>query len=485
MFLFNLFRLSAVLIILVTIKLSLTQEDVGTETTDAPSTTICSLCSCADGVVNCASLNVTSLFEIPDWDALKDFNPITVNLSLNPITAVTRISKLPIQVLNLSYCEISSLEDGSFLYLEDLMVLDLSNNKISTAAINRKVFVGPLTGGGPEDFKRMQSLNLANNDLHTLPQDIFMFMPTLTSLDLSGNPLAYIDQVTMGSISDLKNLRELRLSGCDLETLPDGLLRRQRKLRHLDLSNNRFTTIPLVLREAPNLVYLNLDRIPMQTLEANTALSNLTKLQELSMSRLSRLQNISAGALAGLSDLTILRLNYNPRLTNLNPDFMVWKNEDDEEMWPNIKELYLNNNNLSGIDSGLLDSWKDLVTGDFSTNPYNCDCNNQWMVDVLVPVLSGMPTNATINSMVCKKPSDLRGLTFAQLYNTSKILVCPESESISDLPMVSNMAIILGIMIGIVVTFPIVLVLVLLWRKGYFSKMRGTKYHSDDENEDL
>lgn len=65
----------------------------------------------------------------------------------------------------------------------------------------------------------------------------------------------------------------------------------------------------------------------------------MTKLQELNLSRLSRLQNISAGALSGLADLEILRLNYNPRLTNLDPDFLVWTNEDDEELWPNLKEV--------------------------------------------------------------------------------------------------------------------------------------------------
>ncbi|KAJ8706281.1 hypothetical protein PYW08_010907 [Mythimna loreyi] len=482
----KLVSLSAVLIFLVTIKFSLTQIEIVTDTTtteEEVSTIICSTCSCADRAVNCANLNITALFELPDWDGLRDFKPIKVNLTQNPITAVTRISKLPIQELNLSNCEIQTLEDGSFLYLEDLSILDLSGNKITTSAINRKVFGGLLGIDGPRDFTKLQYLSLANNDLHTLTQDIFLFMPFLLTLDLSGNPLAFIDQVTMGAISDLKNLRELRLSGCELDTLPEGLLRRHRKLRRLDLSNNRFTTIPSVLREAPNLVYLNLDKISVQSLDASTPLSNMTKLQELSLSRLSRLQNISAGALSGLQDLVILRLNYNPRLTNLHPDFLVWMNEDDEELWPDLKELYLNNNNLSVLDSGIIDGWNDLETGDFSNNPYNCDCKNQWVVDVLVPLLVNTPANATVNNMVCKKPPDVRGLTFAQLNNASRSLVCQEVETITELP-ISNMAIILGIMIGIVVTFPIVLVLVLLWRKGFFTKCRNRKnYDSDDEHE--
>ncbi|KAF9408729.1 hypothetical protein HW555_011675 [Spodoptera exigua] len=393
---------SAFFVLLFGVKISVTQVDVGTETTSPEplSTAICTTCSCADGVVNCMNLNLTVFFEIPDWDGLRDFQPLSVNLSQNPITHVTRISKLPIRELNLSNCDIQTLEDGSFVYLEDLAVLDLSNNKISTSAINKKVFAGPLGLIGPVNFKNMQYLSLANNDLHSLAQDLFLFMPDLLHLDLSDNPLAFIDQVTMGAISDLKYLKELKLSNCELETLPDGLLRRQRKLRRLDISNNRFTTIPSVLKEAPSLTYLNLDRTPIQTLDSNTALCNLTKLQELSLSRLSRLQNVSAGALAGLGDLTILRMNYNPRLTNLDPDFLVSKNEDDEEVWPNLSELYLNNNNLSSIDSAIIDNWKELVAADFSTNPYVCDCKNQWVVDVLVPLLITMSANSSINNMV-------------------------------------------------------------------------------------
>lgn len=68
-------------------------------------------------------------------------------------------------------------------------------------------------------------------------------------------------------------------------------------------------------------------------------LSKLTSLKELQICRMSRLQNITAGALGGLTNLEILRMNYNPRLTNLSPDFLVWQDEDDEEQYPIIKEV--------------------------------------------------------------------------------------------------------------------------------------------------
>ncbi|XP_026739840.1 leucine-rich repeat neuronal protein 2-like [Trichoplusia ni] len=482
------FKFSVILVLLVCFKCCWTQidEDLVSTTPGIENDVICTQCDCTDNLVNCSDQNITALFQDGDWDTLQDVIPLTVDLSFNKISKIYRFPILPIQVLNLSNCEIFSLEDGSFVNLHNLTALDLTRNKISTSAISKRTFFAiPNPTKRTLEFKMMRHLSLAYNDLHTLPQDIFIFMSGLTYLDLSGNPLAYIDQVTMGAISELKNMRELRLSGCELENLPEGFLRRHRKIQRLDLSDNRFSIIPSALAEAPSLVYLNFDKNALKIIEANNAITNLTKLQELSMSRNSRLQNITAGGLGGLSSLVVLRLNNNPRLTYLDPGFLVWKNDDGEEMWPMVKELYLNNNNLSGIDPRVLDCWNDLETGDFSGNSYSCDCN-QWMVDVLVPVLKNTPANGTVNNMVCKKPADMRGLTFSQLFDTSRLLVCPESENISELS-APNMAILLGIMIGIVVTFPIVLVLVLLWRKGYFnsSKSYSSPYDDDDEMEKL
>ncbi|CAB3233723.1 unnamed protein product [Arctia plantaginis] len=501
MFYYKVISLRVFLLVLLVSNLSFAQLEVlgitttasqlteALEVTDPPSEVICSVCACEDGVVDCANRNITSSFELTDWDGLARLNPITVDLSQNLLTTVTRISHLPIQSLNLSSCEIQKIEIATFTYLEDLRSLDLSRNKISTSNFNKMILCGPLEKlTGPSSFKQMQNLSLAHNDLHSLPQDLFVYMDTLSSLDLSGNPLAYIDQVTMGAISDLVNLKRLALSSCELETLPEGLLRRQKKLRWLDISDNRFTTIPSVLQEAPKLVFLSLDRNPIQTIKEKNLLSKLTSLKELQICRMSRLQNITAGALGGLTNLEILRLNYNPRLTNLSPDFLVWQDEDDEEQYPIIKELYLNNNNLTNIDSHILDSWNELVIGDFSNNPYVCDCNSQWMVDVLVPMLANFQEKSSENLMVCKKPAHLRGQTFVMLHNSSRTLVCNEVEDLKE-HTPANLAIILGILIGVTCTFPLVLVLMLLWKKGYFAKYcsrkktRKESYSGYDEGE--
>ncbi|KAJ0182874.1 hypothetical protein K1T71_000850 [Dendrolimus kikuchii] len=447
----------------------------------------CILCECSEGLVNCTNRQIKEPFEKDDWEGLVSLKPTKIDLSHNQISTLTRIGKLPIQYLNISNCELIQIDQGAFSRLQDLVSLDLSRNKLATSSMVRGVFAGPMMTTDrqaltPGPFQKIKFLSLAYNDIHSLPQDLFIFMTFLTTLDLSGNPLAFIDQVTMAAITDLINLKELRLGSCELETLPEGMLRRQRKLHRLDLSDNRFTTVPAALNEAPKLIYLNFDKNPLPSIDKPTAISNLTNLQELQMCRLSKLQSIGAGGLGGLESLTSLRLCYNPRLTTLDPDFLAWTDEDEVEDWPELKELYLNNNNLTTIDSHFLDRWDQLTRVDFSNNPYVCDCNSQWMVDVLTPLVENIAVDGSTEHMICRKPQELRALSFTQLKNTSKTLTCPESENVMELP-IPDMAILLGIMIGIFATFPIVLIVVLLWRNGYFQKCRR-KSNEDSDNEE-
>lgn len=64
----------------------------------------------------------------------------------------------------------------------------------------------------PEEYEplaAMRKLSLAHNELHSLHQDLFEHLPELTELDLSGNPLATIDHVTLIAISSLPMLKVL------------------------------------------------------------------------------------------------------------------------------------------------------------------------------------------------------------------------------------------------------------------------------------
>ncbi|KAI8433356.1 hypothetical protein MSG28_015398 [Choristoneura fumiferana] len=284
------------------------------------------------------------LVNCQDATALEPLSPAEVNLSGNRLTTLSEIAPLPIQNFTASSCGIEVIDHGAFKQLTESL---------------------------------LRYLSLTNNDIHSIPKDLFMSMQEITHLDLSGNPLAYIDPVTLAAISDLTKLRNLTLSSCDLETIPEGLFRRLRKLQRLDLSLNRFTTI--------------------------------------------------------------------------SPYY--------------------------------LDRWTLLEQADFSGNPYWCTCETQWMVDVLVPLVRDLPGGSEDTAhMTCKGPEPVRGMLYSQLTSTNRSLPC--FERMEEAPQTDS-AIMFGMMIGVFVTFPMVILVVLLWKRGIFSKCRKKTTIDKEYEEDM
>ncbi|XP_045538461.1 leucine-rich repeat neuronal protein 2-like isoform X2 [Papilio machaon] len=447
-------------------------------TTVAPPTTlnpalnetgICRKCNCKDNKVDCFDQSISEFFSLQEWNDLKGLKPTVVDLSENLITNVTVIGDLPIQVLNLSRCSIEFIENASFRDLQEMTTLDLSHNKLTSDRLSPHAFEGRFSPEEYEPLAAMRKLSLAHNELHSLHQDLFEHLPELTELDLSGNPLATIDHVTLIAISSLPMLKVLRMRSCQLTEIPDKFLHTPRYLERLDISDNQLTAVPQELEETKNLLYLNLNQNPIVKLDMTSedypGFPRLRKLQELHMCNMRELRSIESGALAGLENLQRLHVSFNPKLTFIDPRALARPDDIGETYdWPTVKELYLQSNNLSELDARFLPRWDLLEAVDVSNNPFLCDCSTQWMVDVLVPVIEAKRANATAN-MVCNEPIEMRGYTMKHLNDIHRTMRCvdkyghrPEKDG----------AMLLGTLIGVLLAVPIMLTLMLLWRHGYF-----------------
>ncbi|RVE49580.1 hypothetical protein evm_005808 [Chilo suppressalis] len=85
--------------------------------------------------------------------------------------------------------------------------------------------------------------------------------------------------------------------------------------------------------------------------------------------------------------------------------------------------------------------------------------------------------------LICTKPQEIRGMSFYQLFENSKTLECPQAAETAVLPG-SETAIVLGVIIGVFAAFPLVFVIVLLWRRGYFAKCRKKMSSDQDSDEE-
>lgn len=200
-----------------------------------------------------------------------------------------------------------------------------------------------------------------------------------TSLEILDVKLAEIPD----SIGDIVNLSTLTIRRSSTDTTQDGLpptLRKLRKLIRLDLSGNRFVSLPSEIWELKNLSELNISGNCLDQLSPNIAkFSNLTFL-DVSGNQLTTLPD-EIGQLSNLRHLELGGFNAGNRLTQLSPQvgrldmlniLSLGGNrlkKVPEELWQltNLTHLDLGGNQISEI-SPEISRLRSLETLDLSGN---------------------------------------------------------------------------------------------------------------------
>ncbi|XP_013197119.2 SLIT and NTRK-like protein 2 isoform X1 [Amyelois transitella] len=142
-----------------------------------------------------------------------------------------------VQVYVLSHNAITELDNFCFKAIgyTSLQALDLSYNLIFWIGLH--AFSG---------LDNLVHLDLSNNRLRYIPSDLFWDTPLLDSLDLSGN---IFEDIKNEPLIMHQKLQILNLNGCRIKSLPDRLFNRLPNLKKLDLSENYVMSLSLdVLR---------------------------------------------------------------------------------------------------------------------------------------------------------------------------------------------------------------------------------------------
>ncbi|KAJ8986244.1 hypothetical protein NQ317_009950 [Molorchus minor] len=208
----------------------------------------------------------------------------------------------------------------SFPFYENLLTLNLSNNRIKT-----------LGNSNFNSQKNLTLLDISSNRIENLTKDSLKGLKALTHLDLSNNSL---EEISSESFRELHSLKILRLCRNKLVHLEEGVFRSCRKLKELYLNDNQFLELPTTaLTGTPHLKCLSLSRnliqsvpdgempnlseLEMLLLDSNVisdirhdGLSGLVALTHLDLSD-NNITVMPTGPLAKLSKLTILKLSGN------------------------------------------------------------------------------------------------------------------------------------------------------------------------------
>lgn len=200
------------------------------------------------------------------------FSPLsklrTLNLDHNQLASVPLDLPLSIKELYLKGNLIERFHGGAFNGISQLMVLDLSSNRLT----NRGLLSNSLLNS-----TSLESLNLARNKLKHIPQNL---PRSLKTLSLEGN---LITSIKKGSLSALKNLEHLGLARNKISRVAPGAFKILPVLHQLDLCHNTLRQVPRELPRALNSVALTHNRIDSVPHDAfcwgDKSLSRLVRVQ--------------------------------------------------------------------------------------------------------------------------------------------------------------------------------------------------------------
>ena len=163
--------------------------------------------------------------------------------NLTSITANTFNQLQDLQIINASNNWITYLDYASFVGLSQLIAIDLSNNLLTS--IPQGIF---------DNVSQIEYINLRANKLNIIESKIFTKLQYLVILDLSDNGLSAInDYFVDTSYYEFRQFTDIDISGNYLSDIPVGLFRLQVNAQ-IDLSDNRlsFQSIRRVLQKMAN-----------------------------------------------------------------------------------------------------------------------------------------------------------------------------------------------------------------------------------------
>ncbi|KAL9707726.1 hypothetical protein quinque_011244 [Culex quinquefasciatus] len=314
-----------------------------------------------------------------------------LNLNRNKLTVVsatTFASLERLEALYLAYNEIQHIDPQAFEGLKLLERLDLSYNHVTNLEANLVL---------PE---ALTMVNVAGNGMERWPFD--KISQNLRILEIQNNAITDLSTGQQVSVIIL-NASNNRLDTFAGDSFPE--------VTELDLSFNALTDVPRNLGK--QLRTLVLDGNPMQKVFFETEVP-LSLLSLNSMPELTDLDAFSFWKLVGAEsekeqDCVEIRISNCPKLRHIDAKAF-------EET--SICKLDLSYNQLTSIPQTLV-NWDDLHGGiNLQGNPLNCDCTEQWLVDVILPKLYDQEDlQYLLDDLRCASPANRAGKRLVKYLN--------------------------------------------------------------------
>ncbi|XP_063893529.1 carboxypeptidase N subunit 2 [Helicoverpa armigera] len=384
-----------------------------------------------------------------------------LNLNENRIRSLTKDSFPPnnsLEFLDLSNNIIEIVEEDTFLTCTNLRELNLAQNNITL------VFALP---------PGLQIAILKINTLFHWPK----FPSGIKYIDLSYNRLS--DLYDENSVN-FDSLEVLNIGGNQIKEI--NIEKKLPSLYSLDLSYNLIAEIPKTISTQyfPNLEELHFDGNPVETVY----FKNIIAVKSLYMNEMKNLRVIDEKAFSNVvgraaeeteNDISCfsLYLSSCPSLEEIKAGAFDGTS---------VCMLDISKNNLTYLPKSLVD-WSSVSEGvNLQFNPWNCNCDMQWIVDELLPQMYATKHSRLLAELRCGSPRAFEGLRLVHWYNWTERAMCGDAASRSGVhgnymlepstdnlgPRVTNLTLILGASIIVSLLVAIALAVYLIkTRKKY------------------
>lgn len=443
---------------------------------------ICKKCNCnADkNIIDCGKKGLKRMFSYDEWAALNETDDkyeelIMDHNYIDNIDVPFPQLKFTLKRVILSHNKISKIVKNAFGNLSYIEELDLSFNELQSPALKPYVFRGKYSPDEYEPIVTLKILRLSNNLLHYLDDDLFEHTQHIQQLYLDNNPIEVIHPNMMAAFSDIADLEVLDLSRCELYDLPSAIFQPFKKLKFLNLEGNLFHKIPRkALKHAQSVKELSLDDNPVDDLDDENSFPIMANLEKLNLTHIASLKMIGKGAFGGLPKLSELHISNNHHLSFIHPDAFQFPEEDDEDrtQWAPIKKLFIQNNNLTTLQSNLFATWDDMNEIHIHDNPWVCDCELNYIVKHVMPIIK-KTTPHLIDHIQCADPPVYVGQKLIDFMENDFELRCldkfgahPERDS----------ALLVALFLGIILGMPLTCACILIYKRVFAEKKGAAKY---------
>jgi Leucine-rich repeat (LRR) protein len=262
-----------------------------------------------------------------------------VNYKLKKLSSIFCEKFQNLEIINIRYAEMESLDEDSMLNCKNLDQLWLHDNKVQELPENLLIRNSKLT-----------YFWLKNSQLTTLPENLFLNQKELESLVLSNNQINFLPS---NIFRPLVKLEVLQLYKNKLQSINPEWFVNLQNLKWLGLHGNQISEIRLkCFASLKNLERLWIYENRIKTLNSDN-FDGLQSLKILSLGN-NEISDLPVGVFAQLKNLQELSLSNN-QLTTIHSDSFGVHNQ--------LVKVYLDNNKINAIDEKFIHNTAVLLLG--------------------------------------------------------------------------------------------------------------------------